>query len=154
MRSGYIDAAAAQRALWARVAPAVDVLTRSLPPIPATLRAAVIVQAFPPCVRFVVTVPGAGQALEAGRLYGDEVPAGAELEEAVGAFVAAGLSAMPDAAVDGAMTTAARPGGGFVVVLDPLTHSARCVLVPKGRDIGEGMELFAIVSETNGETTH
>jgi len=142
--AGSIDAGRAGAALFDAVQAFVNVATAQLPDqFQGEGRAVVLLQQHPTIARLVVVTPGA-RPWEAANAIEPGLPGAAAIAEALEAFIAGGLSGLPEPVAAQALAVAAAPGSGFVVVLDPVTASARCVVVEKGADLSAGVELFSI----------
>jgi len=149
-----VDAAAARQAMFEAARPLVDLYRSS---VPAGHRIIVVIQPHPLLARILAAPLPHGAVVEVDRFEPHaEEWAGQErarvIAESVDRFVAAGLSALPPDAAAGALSGAGARGGGFCVLLDMFTGSARCLLALPGKPLGQGLELFAIVPEP--ETSH
>jgi hypothetical protein len=113
----------------------------------------VALQLFPTIARLVFVGERTGTVAEVARAAEEDLPGAAEITAAAELFVSAGLSAVPANVADAAFEQAARHGSGFVVLLDPLTGSARCLFAPRGAPAERWIELFGISPE-KAETTH
>jgi hypothetical protein len=149
MRDALIQAEQAREALHAPVLAWLETL--EMPRQAAHLRPLVVVQAHPLLVRLFLVSPTSGRFAEVARETA--FPGVAELEGAVEAFLAAGVGAMPGDTGAAALQHATRAGWGFVVLLDPLTGSARAALAPGNVGAHRWIEIFSIMREGE-ETTH
>lgn len=151
--SPLVEATKARDALVDAVGPFMIACAATLPDeLPASDRVLVIVQPQPLMVRLLTFAARGVPAFEAARAWGDRVPNGRAITEAAERFIAAGLSAMPDAGTETALEMAANPKGGFVVTLDILTGAVKCIVPHAAGGLDRGVELFSIAPEV--ETVH
>lgn len=153
-KAGLVDATKARAALFAAVAPFVEYVDQQHPGLPDAARLVVGLQAHPLIVRAFVERMSDGPLLEVARKAGAEVPGAGELEAAIEAFLMGGMSAIPAEAVALTLETAWKRGGGYIVLLDSVTGSARALLALPGKDLSEAVELFSLQPEHETTTLH
>jgi hypothetical protein len=139
-----MDAGDAQAAVLSALVPFLEYVGTQLPAIPvrADLGVKVLVQDNPLVARFLLEGPT--RAVEAVRRTGSMIPGHVELGEAVQGLLAAGLSGMPDEAVQGALAHASKEGAGFVLFVDPGTGRIECRLAPRGISLDRSVLLFSV----------
>ena len=153
MREQLVYAEETREALFASVAPWLDVLAPQLPAEASQLRALVALQINPTIARLVLIGERTGTVAEVARATEEDLPGAVGIAEAAEQFIAAGLSAVPATVAEAAFEQAAKHGAGFVILLDPLTGSARALLAPRAVGAERWVEMFEIRPET-GETLH
>jgi hypothetical protein len=148
-----VQAEQAREALFASITPWLDSLAPEIPPEAGQLRPLVALQLHPTMGRLILVSEQTGTMAEVARATEADLPAAADVAAAVEQFIAAGLSAMPATVAEAAFGHAAKAGAGFMVLLDPMAGSARCVFAPRGAGLDRAIELFGISPE-KVETTH
>ena len=147
MREQLVYAEETREALFASIAPWLDALAPQIPAEASQLRALLALQLHPTMARLVLIGEKTGTVREVARAAEGDLPGGVEIAAAAEQFIAAGLSAVPETVAAAAFEQAAKHGAGFVILLDPLTGSARALLAPRAVGAERWIEMFSIAPE-------
>ena len=153
MRERLVYAEETREALFASIAPWLDALAPQIPAEASRLRPLLALQLHPTMARLVLIGEKTGTVREVARAAEGDLPGGVEIAAAAEQFISAGLSAVPETVAAAAFEQASKHGAGFVVLLDPVTGSARALLAPRAVEAARWVEMFEIRPET-GETLH
>lgn len=143
MLRSELSAGTARDALYSAARPFLDRAVETLPVLSVPgVSASVLLQLEPLVARLIVEGPAS--ACEGLRLVGRDVPGGEDLLGAVEQFVAAGLSGLPPAVVDGVLSHASKPAAGLLVLLNLANGTAECLLAVSRCDLSRAVRLFSV----------